>query len=62
MKWSQRRYLKLAGLLAGALYAIPGLSGCNQIFQANIEALLRPGVIQTGFWYPFTLIGRLFGS
>lgn len=56
-----RRTLRLArhaGLIATA-FAIPGLSGYNQILQANIEVLLRPEVIQTGFFLPFTLIGRL---
>ena len=62
MKSKQLRLLKVTGMLVGSLCAIPGLSGCGQVFQANIEALLRPGVIQTGFFFPFTLIARLFGG
>ena len=61
MKTRQVRLLKVAALITGALY-IPGLTGCAQVFQANIESLLRPGVIQTGFFFPFTLISRIFGG
>jgi len=61
MKRRHVRLLKAAAIITGALY-IPGLTGCAQVFQANIEALLRPGVIQTGFFFPFTLISRIFGG
>ena len=60
MKRNPYRILRIAALLTACLY-IPGLTGCSQIFQANIESLLRPQVIQTGFLFPFTFIGRLLG-
>ena len=61
MRNKRVRLLKTAAIITGALY-IPGLTGCAQVLQANIEALLRPGVIQTGFFFPFTLISRIFGG
>jgi len=60
MKRNPYRLVRIAAMLTACLY-IPGLTGCGEIVQANIESLLRPQVIQTGFLFPFTFIGRLLG-
>lgn len=57
------RILRVSAILVGGVYAI-GTGGCGTLLQQNVEALLAPQVLSTGFALPFTwifqVLSRLF--